>query len=134
MIAYTLDTNIISYILKGNETLTSRLTEELKKGNKIIINTVTYYEICRGMLSIDSHNKLSQFKKICISLGIAEFSRNILDKAAEIYATLRKNGIIIDDADIFIAAICIENGLVLVTNNEKHFENINGLEIENWCK
>lgn len=131
---YTLDTNIISYILKGNETITLRLIDELKKGNNIIINPVTYYEICRGLLAINSHNKLIKFKNICRIFGVAEFSQIILDKAAKIYATLRNKGITISDADIFIAAICIENGLVLITNNEKHFENISELQIDNWCK
>ena len=48
------------------------------------------------------------------------------------YCTIRKNGIIADDADILIAAYCIQNNYILVTNNTKHFENIANLELENW--
>jgi tRNA(fMet)-specific endonuclease VapC len=33
-----------------------------------------------------------------------------------------------------IAGIAIENGLTLVTNNEKHYEPVSELEIENWKK
>lgn len=49
-----------------------------------------------------------------------------------IYAELRQNGITIGTSDILIAGIAIENGLTLITNNEKHYEPIQALKIENW--
>ncbi len=36
------------------------------------------------------------------------------------------------DTDILIASIALENGMTLVTGNTKHFERIEGLELENW--
>lgn len=44
----------------------------------------------------------------------------------------RKKGELIEDADLLIAATCIVNDLVLITNNRKHFSRIEGLDIENW--
>jgi tRNA(fMet)-specific endonuclease VapC len=41
---------------------------------------------------------------------------------------------LIDNQDILIAGIALENNLVLVTNNEKHFARIPNLIIENWKK
>jgi len=38
----------------------------------------------------------------------------------------------IEDADLLIAVQCILNGYTLVTNNVKHFKDIDGLVIENW--
>ena len=38
----------------------------------------------------------------------------------------------IDDMDILIASTALTHNLVLVTNNEKHFRRVPGLEIENW--
>jgi len=52
--------------------------------------------------------------------------------ATEIYADLRKRGITIGDVDIFIAAIVIANNGTLITNNTKHFENIEQLKVANW--
>jgi predicted nucleic acid-binding protein len=49
-----------------------------------------------------------------------------------IYIRLRKSGIIIDDADILIAAYCIQNNYTLVSNNMKHFEGMENLQVENW--
>jgi len=33
---------------------------------------------------------------------------------------------------MLIAGIALDNGLVLVTGNEKHFQRIKSLEVENW--
>jgi len=38
----------------------------------------------------------------------------------------------VDDIDLLIAGIAIENEMILVTNNEKHFRRIPDLKIENW--
>ena len=64
--------------------------------------------------------------------NIGEFTTEVLDKAAEIYAVLRSKGKTVEDADIFIMAFCICNGYTLVTNNMKHFSDIDELEVLNW--
>jgi predicted nucleic acid-binding protein len=33
-----------------------------------------------------------------------------------------------------VAATAMDKGLVVVTDNEKHFRRIKGLEVENWLK
>jgi predicted nucleic acid-binding protein len=38
----------------------------------------------------------------------------------------------IEDADILIAAFCLYNNYILVTDNTKHFINIKGLNTVNW--
>lgn len=52
----------------------------------------------------------------------------------EIYATLRREGKLINDADILIASIVKAHDAVLVTNNEEHFSRIEGLKIDNWLR
>ena len=54
--------------------------------------------------------------------------------AAYIYAKLQKRGRLIEDADLLIAAYCIQNDYTLVTNNSKHFENIDTLQFVNWIE
>jgi len=54
--------------------------------------------------------------------------------SAEIFGSLRRKGISIGTSDILIAGQALENGWVLVTNNEKHFRHIEGLETANWKK
>ena len=43
-----------------------------------------------------------------------------------------RNGRLIEDNDIFIAAMAMVNDCVLVTANEKHFNRIEGLRYVNW--
>lgn len=129
---FTLDTNILSYYIKGNDAISNRLKKELLKGNQLIMNPITYYEINRGLLAINSQKKLQKFKDLCRVFGVLELSLDVLDIAAEKYANLRKKGKLVEDADLFIAAVCIANDLLLITNNEKHFRRIEGLKIENW--
>jgi tRNA(fMet)-specific endonuclease VapC len=129
---YTFDTNILSYYIKGNDAITRRLKNELSSGSQFFINPISYYEINRGLLAIDSQRKLSKFRTLCQLFGVLDLSKNALDIAAKHYAILRKRGQLIEDADLFIAAVCIDCDLTLITNNEKHFALIDGLIIENW--
>jgi tRNA(fMet)-specific endonuclease VapC len=132
MTRFTLDTNIFSYLLRGNQRISEKMKLELVKGNEVVINPITYYEINRGLLAIDNKRKLSVFKEMCKALGILDLTKRALDIAAEQYALLKKKGELIEDADIFIAAVCLANNLTLITNNEKHFRRIKGLKFENW--
>jgi len=45
---------------------------------------------------------------------------------------LRKRGALIDDFDLLIGCSAIANKLILVTENEKHFNRIRKIKIENW--
>jgi predicted nucleic acid-binding protein len=38
----------------------------------------------------------------------------------------------IDDGDLLIAAQAVNRGYTLVTNNGKHFGNVDGLMFEDW--
>jgi predicted nucleic acid-binding protein len=38
----------------------------------------------------------------------------------------------IDDGDLLTAAYCIKNGYTLVSNNLKHFEKIETIQVVNW--
>lgn len=127
-----LDTNIFSYLLKGTHEIDSKLRNELLQENSIIINPITYYEIKRGLLAIGAAKKIGIFNEFCNLFDIGEFTIEVFDKAAEIYALLRNKGRTIEDADIFIMAFCICNEYVLVTNNLKHFSDIEELEVINW--
>jgi tRNA(fMet)-specific endonuclease VapC len=66
--------------------------------------------------------------------GIGAISKEVLDIASSIYNDLRKGGTVIETTDILIAAWCIENRCILVTNNKKHFTNIAELSVENWLE
>jgi len=44
-------------------------------------------------------------------------------------ARFKKSGMLIADMDLMIASISISNDCVLMTNNMKHFQRVNGLKL-----
>ena len=129
---YALDTNIISYILNGNTELDEKLIDAINSGVKIIIPLMVYYEARRGLKANNAVNKLRIFDKLCSRLNITGLTKADMNTAADIYAERKRAGTIIDDGDLLIAAQCVTNNYILVTNNTKHFQNIDGLTLENW--
>ena len=55
-----------------------------------------------------------------------------MDTFGELKAWLVKHDKAIDDFDLLIASTAISCGYTLVSNNEKHFKRIPGLDIINW--
>ena len=129
---YALDTNIISYLLRGDEDVTNRWRHERTQGNKSIIPILSYYEAKRGLVSAGATTKLKAFERVCAALTVDPLNIKDVDAASNIYASLKKQGKPIEDAVLLIAAQAITRGYTLVTNNTKHFEGIDGLAIENW--
>ena len=129
---YALDTNIISFIIKGNEVVRERYFDVVSKGVHCVIPLMVYYEVKRGLKANNAGNRLRSFENICSALGIANLTSADMDVAADIYAERKALGRLIDDGDLLIAAQCINNGYTLVTNNTKHFRDITGLEIVDW--
>lgn len=130
---YIIDTNIMTAIIKDDLNVKERVIDVILRGHDLYINAITYYEIKRGLLVKDAYRQMEIFETLCNEYELVLFDDiTIFDNAAEIYANLRKEGITIEDADILIASLANTIDCILVTNNIRHFEDINGLIIENW--
>ena len=130
----TLDTNIISAFLKKDLRVVSRVSDYLESFDRLTINIISYYEILRGLKDLGNEEKLRKFEEFVQENEFISIGKDTVIKAAEIYAYLKKQGNLIEDADILMASIAIVENLVLVTNNIKHFERIEGLATENWLE
>ena len=131
MILYALDTNIVSYFLKGDQSIIERMKQERKKKNNFVIPPMVYFEIQNWLLINNSKKKMMVFEKMYSSQGIGIIDKNVLDIASRIKVKLQNKGVTIDD-DVLIAAYCVKHNLPLVTNNTKHFRDIEDLQIINW--
>ena len=45
---------------------------------------------------------------------------------------LVKSGRMIEDFDLLIGCTAVVNGMIMVTDNTKHFSRIHGIQLENW--
>jgi predicted nucleic acid-binding protein len=82
MTTFALDTNIVSYILQDRDDVTGRLDAETKKGNKIVIPPIVYYEIRRGLLAKGATAKTKLFDELLSALEVDGINIATLDIAA----------------------------------------------------
>ncbi|AHC15404.1 VapC toxin protein [Salinispira pacifica] len=99
------------------------------------ISTITLAELEFGIANSDpekleqNRNALMEF---LIPFDIIEFSSTDAFEYGQIRTHLKNQGILIGNMDMLIGAQARARDLILVTNNEKEFQRIESLEIENW--
>lgn len=129
---YLLDTNIISAQLKRNEIIQEKLRRVELQGEEVFISCVSYYEVKRGLLYVNATRQLSEFNEFCQEVTVLYLDDlEIIERACEIHADLKRRGRPIQDADILIAATAITRGLVLVSNDSDMLR-VPGVPVENW--
>ena len=129
-----LDTDILSYFLRGDPSVKARVAEYLNEYPRLNYSIFTHYEILSGLRYRDAKNQLETFREFARLNQMILFSAESVEIAAEIYATLRSQETIIDDIDILIASIALEHEYTLATNNTSHFDPIPDLTLENWTQ
>lgn len=131
--SYLIDTDIIIYSIKGDSTVHNHFlqNENIPKS----ISVITYGELLFGAKKSKNHERnLAVVYRIKELFPIIDIDKAIIETFSELKADLSKTGSPIDDFDLLIAATALTMNLALVTNNEKHFNRIKGLKIENWTK
>ena len=131
---YAVDTNIIIHLLRGTPFVVSQYDKMLVQGTPIIIPPYVDFEICRGLRYANATAKERIYRKLCDSCEIGEMRREVWVYASNLYSNLRHNKITVGDADLLIAAFCLVDEYILVTNNTRDFEKFTNLRIVDWTK
>jgi len=129
---YALDTNIIIHLLHGNLTVRDNRDKIIKQNANIIIPPIVDYEMRRGFLCKSTPAKEKEYNLLCNYYSVGRITSKILEQGVKVYADLYKKRLTIGELDILIAAFCIANNYTFVTDNTKHFKNIEGLLFVNW--
>lgn len=130
MVNYCLDSNVLIDFLRDNENVIRHMEEAREAGNLLSICPIVYYEIVRDFKIANASNKLKKFLDLYQSLSHLPFNMQVAEKAADIYEQTHKQ--VIEDNDIYIAAISIVNDCTFVTANTRHFGRVEGLDFVNW--
>src|SRR5436309_2664241 len=127
-----LDTDILSAVMRREPAAIASARIYLHVHQRFTFSIITRYEILRGLKSKNAVTQLVAFDAFCAANTILPLTDANVVRAASIYADLYRRGALIGDADILIAASALVNGYGVVTNNQRHFSRITGLQLDNW--
>lgn len=77
---------------------------------------------------------LKQVEDFVSRLEALDYHQKAAAHYGDIRVVLEEKGRIIDANDLHIAAHARSRGLILVSNNVKEFERVEGLRLENWIR
>ena len=77
--------------------------------------------------------KLLLINKLIDSVNVLPINSSI-DEYGKQKDRLVKAGLMIEDFDLLIGCTAVANGMIMVTDNVRHFSRIEGIELENWVK
>lgn len=131
--SYLIDTDIIIYSLKQQEQVRQNFLDH--KTISKSISVITYGELIFGAKKSQHREKnLATVYRIGELFPIIELTRGIIETFGELKVILQKKGTPIEDFDLLIGSTAMYLNYTLVTNNEKHFQKIPDLRIENWTQ
>ena len=130
MSLYMLDTDIASYLIRGDY---PQIIEELRKHpNEVCISCITEAELQYGAMKRGNRRLTQKVLSFCNLIPCIDWTQ----QAAKVYAMLRTEleaqGTPIGSMDMMIAASALAEDTTLVTNNMAHFSKVRGLKLENW--
>ena len=131
---YMLDTNICIYIIKRRPI---DVLERFKQTDisKISISSITMSELFYGVSkSSRPEQNFMALTQFVAPLEILPFGGEASQFYGDLRAYLEKQGTPIGSLDMLIAAHALSLASTLVTNNEKEFNRVPNLNIENWVK
>lgn len=115
---FLLDTNILIYSLqKRAGVVFSEFVLALKERGKIFISSISRFEVLAGT----TDENRGQNIVFLDGFPSHDLTNAIADRAGSLFRFCRRDGITVDNEDLFLAATSFEKGLALVTTNAKHF-------------
>lgn len=131
---FFLDTNICIYFLKGKnkklcETLMSKHPDDIKIPS--IVKAELLYGVCKSKQKVENEEIV---RKFLLPYEIVSFGSDESEEYAKLRSRLEFEGKIIGPNDLIIASTVLAHDGRLVTNNEREFNRIELLSVENWLR
>lgn len=130
---YLLDTNICVFLLRGKYEVDKKIDQigiENCSISEITVLELKYgVELAKQKDGIDRAAQLDYFLSAISVIPITD----ALDFCAKEKVRLRLAGTPADDDfDLLIGCTAVARNMTVVTENIKHFKNIDGIRLENW--
>lgn len=129
---YLLDTNICIYAINQRS---PQIVERMKaEGAKnLATSALVAAELAFGVEKSTRPGTKTHLESFLKGLNILPWGESALWHWAQHRNRLQKAGTPIGEIDLLIAAQALGDDLILVTNNTREFERIDGLKLENWA-
>jgi len=129
-----IDTDILSYYMRGLQKVVPRAQTYLKQFGHFNVSSLTVFEILKGLRKKKLVEKEEIFQTEILKHQVLALDYAVMDTAATLLTVLEDKGTPIAYGDLFVASTALAHDLILVTNNTKHFSKVEGLVLENWVK
>jgi tRNA(fMet)-specific endonuclease VapC len=131
---YLIDTNICIYLIKRHPPSVLRRFREHPLQD-IKISSITVAELEYGASkSLHREQNRKAMSSFIAPFGLIDFTSEDAEFFGVVRAALEKRGTPIGPYDLMLAAQALRNGLIFVTNNEREFIRVPGLQVENWAE
>ena len=125
-----LDTDILVNILRRKNR--GEQWKDFLKDKSIAFTTITAFELFLGAeISKKYDQNMKAIKSLIQQFPVLPLSIKSSYIAASIYSDLQKKGQMIELNDIYIAAVTLEHGAELATDNINHYQRVSQLKIIN---
>ena len=130
---YLLDTDTCIFALKGNPRVLETLLSQRRAD--VAVSVITEAELRTGAAkSATPGQTLMRIERFLRPVQIIPFDSDDAVAYADVRAALEKAGTPFGPLDTLIAAQAVRRGLILVTNNQREFSRVRGLNLENWAE
>ena len=127
---YLLDTSIIAFLFRKAYNIGNRLRE--LDNDQCCVSEITIAELTYGAYHSDRVSEnLMMIERLESLVDILPVS-SAIDEYGKQKDLLVKSGRMIEDFDLLIGCTAVANGMIMVTDNTKHFSRIHGIQLENW--
>lgn len=133
MTRYLLDTNIVSDLVRHPQ---GRIAQEIARVSEDAVCTsiIVAAELRFGATKRGSERLTAQLETILAALDVQGFEAPADVAYGRLRARLEAAGLPMGGNDILIAAQALSADLIVVTDNQREFERVADLRVENWLR
>lgn len=126
--SYLVDSDWIIHALRGIPAFTQRLNELFDEG--IGISIISMAELYQGVFyGYDPQASEARLLEFLRGYSVVQLDDDIVRTFALERGRLKEAGTPIGDMDLLIGCTALQRGLTLLSNNRRHFERLQGLDI-----
>lgn len=128
--SFLLDTDICSVHMRRPANLAHRF---IQHSGRVAISSVSLAELYSGAYKhSQSMRLLGLISQLLQDVRVIDFDSACAEKFGRVRGDLLRQGISVPTADLMIASSALTHSLTLVTHNTADFQNIPGLQLQDW--